>query len=220
VRGADQDTRPSSKDRSFVLVLDRRTADSATRRRRRRPWPWRRGATWRRRRRPWPWRRGAWRWRRRATRRGRRPAGRRKLGTAGSVTGRRLTRPRWLGISARSRPVPALAIVPKLLVDGPVREREHEDHHEAHQRDQQQKSKPCGVAGLGEDLDRSHDRHDEEDELKDKSTSTGSGCGGQNIHARPPLRGCAPAPPRSDADRLPCQASVDRTHCYRTDLEL
>src|ERR1017187_2225970 len=45
VRGADQDTRPSSKDRSFVLVLDRRTADSATRRRRRRPWPWRRGAT-------------------------------------------------------------------------------------------------------------------------------------------------------------------------------
>src|ERR1035438_2975425 len=66
VRGADQDTRPSSKDRSFVLVLNRRTADSATRRRRRRPWPWRRGATWRRRRRPWPWRWGAtWRWRRR-----------------------------------------------------------------------------------------------------------------------------------------------------------
>ncbi len=137
-------------------------------------------------------------------------------GTAGSVDGGLLTGPRRLGIAARPGPGSALAVVPELFVDGPVRESEHEDHHQAHQRDQEQKGIPGRVAGLGEDLDRGHDRHNNKDELKGNRTPAGPGSGGQNLHARPPLRGCAPAPLRPDDDHPPCPASVDRTRGYCT----
>jgi len=141
---------------------------------------------------------------------GRWPRGRGELGRPGPVGRRRLSRPGRCGVTALDRSCEAaLAVVAQLLVDGPVREGEDQDHHQVHERDDQQDREPARIACLGKHLQSGDDPDNAgKEQDQDSASTTGPVCSGEKFHARPPLRGHSPD--RSVRASYPPWPSVDR----------